>query len=187
MANFRLAIIGMKILSLDLHYRSVNPALCRFVGYTEKEMLQLTLSDLIFPEDQTWLRKAFRQFLEGEVPLLQFERRFRHKNGRQIWGLANNILVSDSEGKPRYIIGKIMDITERRQVEDELRAREEVLQYTQERMRALASYLLRTGEKAQRNLARELHDGLAQGLASAGLRLSGLKKIRLFPTRRNGK
>jgi len=180
-ANFRLAIIGMKILSLDLRYRSANPALCRFVGYTEEELLNLTLTDLIFPEDHGWIRRSFQQLLDGEVPFLQFERRFRHKDGHQVWGLANNILVRDADGTARYIIGQIMDVTKRKQVEDELRAREEVLQYTQERMRALASYLLRSGEKVQRNLARELHDGLAQGLASAGFRLSGLKKSLSIP------
>jgi signal transduction histidine kinase len=35
---------------------------------------------------------------------------------------------------------------------------------------------MRSGEEVQRNLARELHDVLAQRLASAGLRLSSLKK-----------
>jgi PAS domain S-box-containing protein len=179
--NFRLAVIGMKVISPDLRYREVNPAFCRFIGHTEEEVLNRRLTDFALPEDRKWIQRSFQQLLRGEIPFLQIERRFRHKAGQPVWGFTNNIVVREEGGRPRYIIGQVVDISKRKRIEEELHAREKVLQHTQHKLRALATSLLKSGEEVKRNLSRELHDVLAQRLASAGLRLSALKKSQALP------
>ena len=71
-------------------------------------------------------------------------------------------------GDELLIVGVDRDITERRQTEQRLRV------YRQ-RLQALASQLIKTGERERRGIATYLHDTVAQSLALAVLKLGQLK------------
>ena len=175
-ANFRLGIIGMKVIGPNLRYYDVNEAFCRFVGYDQEEVLKLSVTDVAFPEERRSIRNSFEQLVRGDIPCLRFERRFRHKEGHAVWGFATNTVIWDKNGKAQCIIGQVVDMDNWRRVEKELKTREEILQHTQTKLRALANHLFTSGEEVKRTLARELHDVLSQRLASTSLRLSVLRK-----------
>ena len=48
------------------------------------------------------------------------EKRYFHKNGSIVWVLLSVSLVRDKEGKPRFFISQIQDITPRKESEDQL-------------------------------------------------------------------
>src|SRR5262245_14167532 len=49
--SFRYATTGMAVLSPDGRYLEVNDALCRILGRTEDQLLQLRFSDVRHPDD----------------------------------------------------------------------------------------------------------------------------------------
>ena len=49
------------------------------------------------------------------------EYRFRHRRGHHVWVQDSFTVVPDKEGKPREIVGSWADISDRKQVETELR------------------------------------------------------------------
>jgi signal transduction histidine kinase len=70
----------------------------------------------------------------------------------------------DEEGKAVRMMGTVQDITERKAVEEELRA-------SQEELRHLSAQLLEAQERERKRVARELHDGLGQTLSAMKFRI----------------
>ena len=77
--TFVAAPVGMAIADLDGHYIKVNPAMCKFVGYSEEELLTMTFMDITHPDDLP-ANLHFRQgLLAREFPSFQLEKRYLHK------------------------------------------------------------------------------------------------------------
>ena len=50
-AAFEFAPVGMAEISLDGHFRQVNPALCEILGYTAEQLCEMTPLDISHPDD----------------------------------------------------------------------------------------------------------------------------------------
>lgn len=129
---FEDASIGMAIVSLDGHWVKVNPALCRIVGYLEKELLALTFQDITHPDDLATDLYYVHQLLAGEIFTYQMEKRYFHKLGHIVRILLNGSLVRDKQGNPLHFIAQIQDITDLKRAEEALRASEEHWRYALE-------------------------------------------------------
>ena len=57
--------------------------------------------------------------LKGEKDSARFNKRYLHKNGTFIWADISVAMRHDSEGKPSHFITTIVDITDRKQAEEE--------------------------------------------------------------------
>ncbi|MCE9548706.1 MAG: PAS domain S-box protein [Planctomycetia bacterium] len=112
--------VGMCDLSGKAFY--VNDAGMRMVGLDSLAQLQNTpVQEFFFPEDQqTILHEFFPAVLEkgdGEI-----EVRFRHfKTGHAIWMLYKVVALTDFQGSRVGLATVSRDITQRRQLEDNLR------------------------------------------------------------------
>jgi PAS domain S-box-containing protein len=102
---FHHAPIGMCISLTDGRSIKVNPAFCKIVGYTEEELLNISLRHITHPEDVTAHQKYVDQLLQGEIPTFRI-----HKLGHIILAFLSMSLVRDQEGHPKYVIGQIIDI-----------------------------------------------------------------------------
>ena len=90
-------------------------------GYSMEEFngRQKTWLDLIFPEDLDQARNSFKEALKGDGSYVA-EYRIRKKTGEVSWLQARNRIVRDTAGKFDYISGVFFDITERKELEDQL-------------------------------------------------------------------
>ena len=79
----------------------------------------------IHPDDLAWVRAEVHSYLNGERQDFEIEFRVRHKDGAVIWHLARGIAHRNSEGKVRRFIGSFVDITDKKQIEERLRASEQ--------------------------------------------------------------
>jgi PAS domain S-box-containing protein len=129
---FNDAPTGMALTSTAGRFIFVNNALCDFLGYGRNELSAKNLLAITYPDDKGETLKQLKQLEEGELPNTRIEQRYVHKNGQLLWGDVRRSLIRDSQtGKPRYIVSQIVDITERKRIEQELRRREAELKEAQ--------------------------------------------------------
>ena len=120
-AVFDQSSLGM--LLVDREGRSVehNAAYTRLLGYDAEELSRLTVSDYTHPADvipsRNRLADLFAERNDGYVT----EKRYIAKDGREIWARVHVSPVRDGSGPPRFAVGTVEDITERKILEGQLR------------------------------------------------------------------
>jgi PAS domain S-box-containing protein len=119
------------IVLIDLQGRRVylNPAYGRLFG-DPKGLVGTDAFQEIHPEDKEEVRKAFFDTIhDGENRDVEF--RFVLPSGEVRWIESHRSAVFDSHGRVAHIVAVARDVTERRQTEEALRARDVQLQEAQ--------------------------------------------------------
>jgi PAS domain S-box-containing protein len=142
---FEDAAIGMAIVDLDGRFRKVNHSLCEMVGYSESELLNLTFQDITHPDDLAADLELARRMMAGEMNHYHLEKRYRHKDGHEVWIQLSGSLIRDREDRPCYCVSQIQDITARKVAEQEAAARLRDMQ----RLTHTANQLLRAFETGE--------------------------------------
>jgi signal transduction histidine kinase len=78
--------------------------------------------DLIHPEDRPRIAEAYQAIVAGETDKRELEYRLRHRDGSYRTMLMRGVAIRDATGKPVRIVGSRIDITARRQLEQEREA-----------------------------------------------------------------
>lgn len=120
------APIGMATVGLDYRFIRVNKTLCNMLGYTDHELIGRTFADITYPEDIKEDVRLAEQLFRGDIPSYQLEKRYEKKNGDLLWIHLTASVMRDQDGKVLYGLGMIEDITERRQIERQLRQSEKM-------------------------------------------------------------
>ena len=127
-AIFEGAEIGIAVAEVKDGRLTVNPAYQRMLGCTADEMRSISIFDeLTHPDDVERDLNAFQPLAGGEIDHLHFDKRYILRDGRLVWANVELSLLRDATGKPQYILGLAANITERKRVEEELRASERQL------------------------------------------------------------
>jgi PAS domain S-box-containing protein len=106
-------------LAQDSHYQRIfyGTNLFTFLGYTSLDAIETDFwLNCIHPEDRDSVQ------LLSDHPFISQEYRFRHQDGTYRWLYDQQKVVYDDSGNPLEWIGYCVDITERRQIEDRLKA-----------------------------------------------------------------
>jgi PAS domain S-box-containing protein len=97
----------------------VNLAFCNMLGYTEAELLGKTIWEFTHAEDIEENKRLYdRAMLEG-IPF-KLERRMIRSDGSIIWVDASISPIMDTTGKPQSAVTVEVDITGRKQAEQDL-------------------------------------------------------------------
>jgi PAS domain S-box-containing protein len=121
-AMFELASIGIAQADPQSgRWLSVNGKMCAITGYTEAEMLQLRIEDITHPADWQADNELFKKVVQGERPDYSMEKRYRRKDGTEVWVNVNMTVIRDATGQPVRTMATIEDITSRKLVEEEVR------------------------------------------------------------------
>ena len=113
--------IGLVVTTLDYRFLRVNKAFIEMMGYSKPDILKLSMIDVTHPEDHAESDSRMKAVLSGEVPYFQLEKRYIHKEGHILWGLANISCLNDVDGNRAHYVCQVQDITERRQLAEQLR------------------------------------------------------------------
>jgi PAS domain S-box-containing protein len=113
-------------LASDGDYRDVSVQFTNIwesLGYDPEEFPSDAKAsrDLAHPADLVRVDAAVAACLAGESEEIRVENRIRHKDGTYNWLLTIGKAMRDSSGKPVRLIGTVMDISGRKQAEEELR------------------------------------------------------------------
>jgi len=123
---FDYAAIGRAIASPQGRFIRVNKSFCCLVGYTKGELFTKTWMDITHPQDFETSDNFAQDLLSGKIPSFRYVHRLIHKNGNNIWVDLTVVVLRDQEGKPNYVVGDIVDITERVLAEKALKDSEEI-------------------------------------------------------------
>ncbi len=118
--TFESAPIGMAITSLDGKFKRVNQSLCEALDYSATELLRLSFADISQPEDIDLHLSLQQKLAQGEESDFQVEQRYVGKHGRPVDAILKVVMVRDARGKPLHFNNQIVDITERKKMEQQL-------------------------------------------------------------------
>jgi PAS domain S-box-containing protein len=127
-AIFEQAAVGIKQISISGEFIEVNQRLCEILGYTESELLAMTVNDVIYQDDVESDLECKRQILACETVTSSIEKRFICKDGQLKWVKNSLSLVHPGFGSPEYFISVVEDISERKQLEEALKESQHWLQ-----------------------------------------------------------
>jgi PAS domain S-box-containing protein len=111
--------IGIAEISLEHRFRCANPTYCRWLGYSEQELIGKHLRDITHPKDQETNLHLQDRLASGAIDHYEMEKRLVCKDGHVFDGLISASLVRDATGQPAYVLGALVDITERNRADEE--------------------------------------------------------------------
>src|SRR6202163_506953 len=140
-AMFEGAAIGIGICQLDGRILEANPALSRMLGYSQQELAGTHAGELypersceigseggreIYPDNFSPDDRLLGELMRGERGSFEIEKRYRRKDGSELWGHLTMSLGRDARRQPAFLIAMLADATERRRVEEHLREAEKM-------------------------------------------------------------
>ncbi len=111
---------GQILSSSDRQIIAVNRAFCEMTGYTEVDILEKGWAAITPPDDQPDIFAAFERLWSGELNTMQMDRRYLRKDGTLLWGQVSVARVADDDGRARYVIDQVQDISDRKQTQETL-------------------------------------------------------------------
>lgn len=116
-STVQLAAIGIAHIDADGRFTWANPQLCRMLGYSHDELLELTTKGVSHPEDVDVTDADRRRMHSGEIDSLFAEKRYVCRDGSIIWVRIASRLRRDEDGTPLYDISVVEDISDRKAAE----------------------------------------------------------------------
>ncbi|MFV2017013.1 putative bifunctional diguanylate cyclase/phosphodiesterase [Micromonospora sp. LOL_023] len=120
-AMFTGAAIGIGIADVDGRITDVNQAFVSLLGYPVAELRALNVADLFHPDDAPGLYQFYLDLVDGKRDSARVEKRFYRKDGVPIWTDLAVSLVRHDDGRPRFTVAMVEDITDRYEMQERLR------------------------------------------------------------------
>ncbi len=125
---------GMAITSPVKGWVEANDQLQRMFGYTLDELRQMTWAELTHPDDLTADVKQFERMLTGQIDNYTLDKRFIRKDGAIVYTNITVACTRDEKGDVLDVLASFLDITERKQMENDLHERIKELDEAQSAM-----------------------------------------------------
>jgi len=149
---------GMALIGKDFKFLMANATYCQIVGYSEKELQNLSFSQITHPDDINTDIPNIKKLISGEIPIYKTEKRYIKKDGQVIWGALTVAANFKDDGQFLYNTAILNDITERKNTElllkekaEEIEAQNEEYQQINEELHQANQELQLAKEKAEEN------------------------------------
>ncbi len=119
-STFDSAPIGMALVGVDGELLQVNSGLSEMLGYAPDELTGILIQEFLHSEDLEAHSGLAIQALVGQIATFTLEVRYLHKDGYLGWALLNAALLHDAQNDPLYFVYQIQDISQRKQMLEEL-------------------------------------------------------------------
>jgi PAS domain S-box-containing protein len=117
---FQQAAVGIAQVDLEGRYIRVNQKICDMLGYSEEELLHQPVFKFVHPDHIAEAQARYAELFRGETHAFTVEKRYICKDGTIIWGKRATAAVTGPDGKIRYAVSVLEDITEKRRSSEEL-------------------------------------------------------------------
>ncbi len=117
---FERSPLGKSMTGIDGTLKT-NKAFSEILGYSKEELQEKHWKEYTHPQDIEASERFVKQMIDGEINTARFEKRYLHKEGHYIWTEVNTSLYRDNTNKPLFFITSILDITDRKKKNEELK------------------------------------------------------------------
>ncbi len=122
-ATFDEAAVGIIHADLELRFLRANPKFCEMLGYSEAELLELTIADVTHPDDTGQSNKLRDRLLADDgASSPSIEKRYLRKDGSVTWVEIATAIARDQLGRADYFITIVQDINARKEAQQRHRA-----------------------------------------------------------------
>ena len=155
----------------------ISPQVEELLGYTPQEWVEDPglWARVVHPEDRNRIMASHLEHL-GSGGVWADEYRMIGRNGRTVWIREHSTLISNEAGEPQFEQGVWLDITERKQAEENLVRSYRTLRAADHQRQQLLATLVTAQEQERRRIAGDIHDDALQHLAVTLLQLELAEK-----------
>lgn len=118
---FAQAGIGVGLSDMAGQILVVNDAFAQMFGYETEEFTKFHIRDLNHPDDTAEVWEQYGALMRGEVERVSLEKPHLHRDGHTIWNSVNVSLIRDANGQPINTLALFEDVTDRHELEQQLR------------------------------------------------------------------
>ena len=126
-SSFELAAVGVAHLDPDGRWIRVNSKFAEILGFAPADLLEFKFQELTHPEDLVDELPEHEKILEGSSDQYSIEKRYRRRDESFVWVSHTVSSVREENGKVKYLIAVIEDITARKRTVESLREKQELL------------------------------------------------------------
>jgi two-component system sensor histidine kinase UhpB len=141
---------------------SANKHFLGMIGYRKREVIGRPILEFL---GEGWLKKMDQAEAGGEDRWKSIELAWKKKDGKRVYTILSRKPILDPKGRIEGSVSVLTDITDRREVEIELRR-------SREELRNLSRHIQAVREKESKRIAGEIHDVLGQQLTALKIDLS---------------
>jgi len=123
-SSFENTQVGMALIDRQGQFLSVNQAVCAILNYSEGELLGKTYLEITHPDSVERSANLFQSSLEDRQPY-NLEKKYLTRRGETIISLTSVSPVFSDQGEFLYAVAHLIDITQEKLVEEEIRAQQE--------------------------------------------------------------
>ncbi|HNS79722.1 MAG TPA: PAS domain S-box protein [Syntrophorhabdus sp.] len=135
---FENAVEGIFQIGINGEILSANPSFSHLFGYKSPQEIMRAVKDIryeIYADESQ--RNELRRLLDKQGFVRNFEVICRRKDGQRIWISVNIRAVKDNNSKFLFYEGTLVDITERKMIQDDLEKKSRSLEETNAALRVL--------------------------------------------------
>ena len=121
------ALVGIALGDTNGKLLDFNQKWLELFGYSREEMLDITYQDVTFIDDLPKASHFYNSLIAGEIDYYNTEKRYIRKDGSLFWGQVSVRSIFDENNVIVGLVASIFDLTQRKQIEDELKMAQEKL------------------------------------------------------------
>ena len=125
-AAFEHAAIAKSMVGLDGRLLWANEAACRLTGFGREELIGAAFADMVHPDEAGMDGPKIEALRRGRISSYESERRFRRSDGGYVWVRQTVSLARHADGRPKYFLAEVEDLTERHAAQAALSRSEEL-------------------------------------------------------------
>ena len=138
---FENATEGILQTTMDGRVLSANPAFAHLFGYDSSEEMMQSVEDVTYEiYADPARRQELRRLLDTEGYVRNFEIQCRQRDGKKTWISANMRVVRDDNGEILFYEGTLSDITERKNIQEDLENESKSLEEANAALRVLLKH-----------------------------------------------
>jgi PAS domain S-box-containing protein len=113
--------IGIPLIDTQGRFLKTNKRFQEILGYTEREIKKMTLTDVTHPDDREKIKKSLKTLIEGNKSHIELENRYIKKTGEELICHTAITAPIGVHGRPTFLVASLTDITEQKRSQEILK------------------------------------------------------------------
>lgn len=126
--TFEGASVAVIITDLNGFFLKANKSASKMFGYSEDELVTLSIADLTHPNDRKRSYDLMNNLKDGQLSSYVFEKRYVRKDKTIVWAQTSVAILRDQQDRPLNFVAVVEDITERKRIQSILQGQKLALE-----------------------------------------------------------